>query len=106
MKSKKNVEFVTEALAETLTKRGVGFDQPASEIIALWEQGEFKNFSPTMGLLDREEKHCIIYAVAKLSDLTIEKATAVVADRIRDPETNLGRAIRSIAEIQQERKYG
>ena len=98
------VAFVVEALAQVLTERGAGFEQPASEIIALWAKGEFKNFSPTMGLLDMEEKRCIINDVAKLSPLTIAQATAVVADRIRDPATNLGSAIRAIAEIQAERK--
>ena len=106
MRSNKSVEYVIEALADTLTERGAGFGQSASEILALWEKGDFKNFSPTMGLLDDEEKLCIIEDVAELSALTIEQATAIVADRIRDPETNLGSAMRAIAEIQIERKYG
>ena len=112
-KYNKRVEFVIEALARTLTEKSAGLEQPASEIVDLWEKGDFKNFSPTPGLLDREEERCIIDNIAKLSDppavgliWRIEQAAAVVADRIRDPETSLGGALRAIAEMQDERKRG
>ena len=101
----KRVEFVVEALARTLTEKSVGFEQPASEIVDLWEKGDFKNFSPTPGLLDREEKGFIIENIAELSALTIEQAAVVVADRIRDPETSLGGASRDIADMQDEQKH-